>query len=295
LVSQTIAYLLLTLTMALWGGALVVARGVHDIAPPMALTFWRWLLALLILLPIVWRKLPALKASSGGSILPLLPLSCFMVLGTTLSVTAVNFTTAINATIINAAQAAMTALVAFLVLKERLILRQVLGIACAFIGILVMVFKGDLALLLNVEVNWGDLLMLAAIVSWAVYAVGLHRAKQLPGGDLLLFVISVTGVVCLIPLYAAEAAFARDFRPSPQALGGVLYLAIASTVLAVYFWNLAIRSVGASRAGVFVNLIPVFGAIFAMLFLGERLYPFHIAGAALVFVGIIMAVRRGRT
>ncbi len=281
--------------MALWGGALVVARGIHEVAPPMALTFWRWLLALLIMLPIVWRKLPALKAASGGSIMPLLPLSLFMVLGTTLSVTAVNFTTAINATIINAAQAAMTALVAFVVLQERLMLRQALGIACAFIGILVMVFKGDLTLLLRVEINWGDVLMLAAIVSWAAYAVGLHRARQLPGGDLLLFVISATGVVCLLPLYAAEAAFGRHFQASPQALGGVIYLAVASTVLAVFFWNLAIRSVGASRAGVFVNLIPVFGAIFAMLFLGERLYPFHVAGALLVFVGIVMAVRRAKT
>jgi drug/metabolite transporter (DMT)-like permease len=292
LVSQATAYLLLTLTMALWGGALVVARAVHDIAPPMALTFWRWLLALLILLPIVWRKLPTLKRASSGSIRALLPLACFMVLGTALSVTAVNFTTAINATIINAAQAAMTALVAFVVLQERLSLRQTLGIACAFIGILVMVFKGDVTLLLRVEVNWGDLLMLAAITAWAAYAVGLHRARELPGGDVLLFITAATGVVCMLPLYAAEAAFARGFQPSPQALGGIVYLAVASTVLAIYFWNLAIRSIGASRAGVFVNLIPVFGAIFAMLFLGERLYAFHVVGGVLVFVGIVLAVRR---
>jgi len=80
--------------------------------------------------------------------------------------------------------------------------------------------------------------------------------------------------------------------PSAEAIGGVVYLAVASTLVAVYFWNVAIRSVGASRASVFVNLLPVFGAIFAMQFLGERLYLFHVAGAALVFVGIVMAVRR---
>ena len=292
MIPPAIAYLLLTITMALWGGALVVARGVHEIAPPMALTFWRWLLALLILLPIVWRRLPTLRQASGGSIRPLLFVSVFMVLGTTLSVTAVNFTTAINATIINAAQAAMTACVAFVVLKERLVLRQVVGIACAFVGILVMVFRGDLAMLLHVAINWGDLVMLAAIVCWALYAVGLHRAKHLPSGDLLLFVISATGVICLAPLYAAESLLSRSFVFSAGALGGIAYLAVASTVVAVYLWNLSIRAVGASRAGMFVNLIPVFGAVFAMLFLGERLYPFHVAGALLVFAGIVMAVRR---
>jgi drug/metabolite transporter (DMT)-like permease len=156
----------------------------------------------------------------------------------------------------------------------------------------VMVFRGDLRLLLGIEINWGDLLMLAAIVSWAAYAVALHRARDLPDGDVLLFVIAVTGVAVLAPMYAIESHWSREFHLSRQALGGIVYLAVASTVMAVYFWNAAIRSVGASRAGIFVNLIPVFGAVFAMLFLGERLYPFHVVGALLVFAGIVMAVGR---
>jgi len=102
----------------------------------------------------------------------------------------------------------------------------------------------------------------------------------------------VTGTVMLLPLYVIETVYWRGFVPSAAALGGVVYLAVASTVAAVYFWNVAIRSVGASRASVFVNLLPVFGAIFAMQFLGERLYVFHVAGAAFVFVGIVLAVRR---
>jgi drug/metabolite transporter (DMT)-like permease len=247
---------------------------------------------MVILLPIVWRKLPSFWADGNRSLSVLLPLSCAMVLGTTLSVSAVNFTTAINATIINAAQAAMTAVVAFLVLQERLVARQMFGIALAFTGILVMVFRGDVTLLRDIEFNWGDLLMLGAIVSWAFYAVGLHRERHLPSGDVLLFVISVTGTLVLFPFYILETVFWRGFVPSTQALGGVVYLTVASTLVAVYLWNVAIRSVGASRASVFVNLLPVFGAIFAMQFLGERLYFFHVAGAALVFLGIVMAVRR---
>lgn len=292
MVSHRTAYALLVLTMALWGGAIVTARGVYEVAPPVALTFWRWLLAMVMLLPIVWRKLPAFWVDPNRSLAALLPLSCAMVIGTTLSVTAVNFTTAINATIINAAQAAMTALVAFLALQERLTARQISGIACAFTGILIMVFRGDLSLLRSVEFNWGDLLMLGAIIAWAFYAVGLHRERHLPSGDVLLFVISVTGTVMLLPLYVLETLLWRGFVPSAPALSGVVYLTVASTLVAVYFWNVAIRSVGANRASVFVNLLPVFGAVFAMQFLGERLHVFHVAGAALVFAGIVMAVRR---
>jgi drug/metabolite transporter (DMT)-like permease len=294
LVSQATAYVLLVITMALWGGALVIARGIAVLAPPMGVTFWRWLIALLILLPFVWRKLPALMAKQR-SIFALLPLSCFMVIGTTLSVAAVNYTTAINATIINAAQAAMTAVVAFVLLRERLIPRQILGVVLAFSGILVMVFKGDWALLLSVDVNWGDVLMLGAIIAWARYAVGIHRATDLPDGDVLLFYIAVVAVVSLLPLYIFEAIYVREINPTPLAIAGIAYLAVGSTVLAIILWNLAIRSVGASRAGMFVNLIPVFGAIFAMMFLGERLYQYHIVGALFVAVGIVMAVRQTRS
>ena len=287
-----VAYGLLTLTMAIWGGALVTARGIHELAPPIGLTFWRWLLAFAILLPIVWRKLPSLRQGTSSDRSTLVNLGLFMVLGTTLSVTAVNFTTAINATLINAAQAAMTASVAFLVLRERLARRQVIGIVSAFTGVLIMVFRGDVAALLDVEVNWGDLIMIAAIVAWAFYAVTLHRASGVPDGDLLLFVIAAVGVVSLAPLYVLETVALRPMVPSVPTIGGVVYLAVASTVLAIHFWNLAIRSVGASRAAVFVNLIPVFGALFATVFLGERLFAYHFAGGVLVCVGIVLAIRK---
>lgn len=288
----TLAYVLLTLTMAIWGGALVTARGIHELAPPVGLTFWRWLLALCLLLPFVWRKLPALRECSSSDRRLLVALGLFMVLGTTLSVTAVNFTTAINATLINAAQAAMTAFVAFLVLRERLAPRQVAGIASAFGGMLIMIFRGEFGALLEIEFNWGDLIMISAIVAWAAYAVALHRASDIPSGDVLLFVIAVVGVVTLAPIYVLESLYVRPMTVSGATLSGIVYLAVASTVLAIHFWNLAIRSVGASRAAMFVNLIPVFGALFATAFLGERLFAYHWVGGVLVFTGIALAVRK---
>ena len=277
--------------MALWGSSLVVARAAHEIVPPLAFTFWRWVVAVLVLLPIVWRKLPATMPYVRRSWRSLALLCGFMVVGTTFSVVAVNYTTAINASLINGSQPIVTALAAFLVVRERMSLRSGLGVLAAFIGILVMISQGRPQLLLGLAINSGDLVMLIAVFAWAFYSVELHRQPEHPSGNVLLFFIACTGLVTVLPFYIVETVFVREFVPSRNGVAAIIYLSVAATLLAVYLWNLAIRSVGATHAALFLNLIPVFGAAFAMLFLGESLYTFHVIGAAFVFLGIVMAVR----
>ena len=291
MISRSTAYLLLTLTMALWGSSLVVARAAHEIVPPLAFTFWRWVIAVLVLLPIVWRKLPVMMPTIRRSWRSLALLCGFMVVGTTFSVIAVNYTTAINASLINGSQPIVTALVAFLVMRERLSLRSGLGVLAAFIGILIMISQGRLQVLLDLAVSSGDLVMLIAVLGWAFYAVELHRQPEHPSGSVLLFFIACTGLITVLPFYIVETIYVREFVPSRNGVAAIVYLSVAATLLAVYLWNLVIRSVGAMQAALFLNLIPVFGATFAMLFLGESLYAYHLVGAALVFSGIVMAVR----
>ena len=291
MISRSTAYLLLTLTMALWGSSLVVARAAHEIVPPLAFTFWRWVIAVLVLLPIVWRKLPGMMPTIRRSWRSLALLCGFMVVGTTFSVIAVNYTTAINASLINGSQPIVTALVAFLVMRERLSLRSGLGVLAAFIGILIMISQGRLQVLFDLAVSSGDLVMLIAVLGWAFYAVELHRQPEHPSGSVLLFFIACTGLITVLPFYIVETIFVREFVPSRNGVAAIVYLSVAATLLAVYLWNLVIRSVGAMQAALFLNLIPVFGATFAMLFLGESLYAYHLVGAALVFSGIVMAVR----
>ncbi len=277
--------------MALWGSSLVVARAAHEIVPPLAFTFWRWAIAVLVLLPIVWRKLPGTLPYLRRFWRSLSLLCGVMVIGTTFSVIAVNYTTAINASLINGSQPFATALVAFLVVRERLSLRSGLGIFAAFSGILVMISHGRPQLLLDLAVNIGDLVMVVAVVAWALYAVEIHRQPEHPGGIVLLFFIACTGLITMLPFYIVETIYVREFVPSRDGVAAIVYLSIAATLLAVYLWNLAIRSVGATHAALFLNLIPVFGAAFAMLFLGESLHSFHLIGAALVFLGIAITVR----
>lgn len=277
--------------MALWGSSLVVARAAHEIVPPLAFTFWRWVIAVLVLLPIVWRKLPGTLPYLRRSWRSLALLCGFMVIGATFSVIAVNYTTAINASLINGSQPFATALVAFFVMRERLSLTSGLGIFAAFIGILVMISHGSPQFLLDLAVNIGDLVMLIAVAAWALYSVELHRKPEHPSGIVLLFFIACAGLITVLPFYIVESIYVREFVPSRNGVAAIVYLSVAATLLAVYLWNLVVRSVGATHAALFLNLIPVFGAAFAILFLGESLYSFHLIGAALVFLGIVITVR----
>ncbi len=277
--------------MALWGSSLVVARAAHEIVPPLAFTFWRWAIAVLVLLPIVWRKLPGTLPYLRRSWRSLALLCGFMVIGATFSVIAVNYTTAINASLINGSQPFATALVAFFVMRERLSPTSGLGIFAAFIGILVMISHGSPQFLLDLAVNIGDLVMLIAVAAWALYSVELHRKPEHPSGIVLLFFIACAGLITVLPFYIVESIYVREFVPSRNGVAAIVYLSVVATLLAVYLWNLVVRSVGATHAALFLNLIPVFGAAFAILFLGESLYSFHLIGAALVFLGIVITVR----
>jgi drug/metabolite transporter (DMT)-like permease len=290
-VGNKTAYLLAVGCTVIWGSPPVVTRAVSGEIPPAALSLARWLVTALILLPFVLRKLPSEWPKIERHWRSLALLALYMVAGSSLSVLAVYFTTATNAVLVNASQPAVTAVGAWLIARQGLTRRQGLGIGCAFVGVTVMVFRADLGALLGLEINVGDLIMLGAVVGWSVYAIQLHRRDYLPSGDVLLFLIGAIGSVVLLPLYLIELRVVGGFTPTLPVQGAILYLALFPTLLATLSWNAALKVLGPNRAAIFVNLIPVSGATLAMFFLGERLYAYHLLGAALVFMGIVLAAR----
>jgi drug/metabolite transporter (DMT)-like permease len=291
-IAQGTAYALAAMSMVIWSSPPVVARAISSGAPPLAVSFVRWSVALLLLVPFVARKLPAEWPKLKAHWRSLTLLAGFMTAGSTFSVLAVYYTTATNAVIVNASQPAITAAFAWLIAGTRLTGPQKAGIACAFLGVVVMITRADLSSLLELEINLGDLIMLGAVTGWSIYAVQLHRREYLPSAEILLFVIALTGSAMLLPMYLVEAAVVGPFEPRASVVGAMVYLALFPTLLAVFTWNLALRSIGPNRAAIFVNLIPISGAALAMIFLGERLYFYHWLGAAIVFTGIYFAVRR---
>jgi len=292
--SPTVAYIMCSGAALLWASSTVIGRGVHEIMPPMGLSFWRYSLATLILYLLVRRELPAKWAMIRANAKLIWFLGFLQVGASAMFFLGLNFTTAINGALLNASQPALTVFPAWLLTRDRVNPVQGFGIAVAVTGIAVMIGRGDLGVILGLQFNIGDIIILIAIGGWSIYATILHRLPKELGFATSLFLIFFSGTVALLPIYVVETI---QFRPVPLTLEVVettLVLGIIVSLGSLAMWNAALRSIGPNRATIFINLIPIFGVVLAITFLGEQLFSFHLAGAALVAGGISLVILRGR-
>lgn len=284
------AYALLAITVLLWSIGVVIVRAVHEEMPPIGLSFWRWIMAAATLipfvLPVVIKNWAVTRAHLGYFAMQ----GFFMVGGGVLLFIALNFTTAINVSLVNSTQPVLTALAAWIFLRDRIHRVQLLGIVAALTGVTVMVTRADYLVLLNLDFNIGDVITIVATVFYSMYAINLRKMPPELGLFPALFIILILGTMMLFPLYMFETFTIRPVVFSGKLVLIVFVLAVVVSVASLAFWNLGNRTVGHNRAAVFVNLMPVYGAILAIIFLGEELFAYHIAGAILVCTGIFMVV-----
>lgn len=204
--------------------------------------------------------------------------------------TGLHFTTATNAALIESIGPTATTILAFIFIGERLTKFGWLGIAISCLGALCIVTKGSLQVLLELRFNIGDLLVLACEVAWSYYTIlgwKTHgRVKSAP----LNAISSAFGALCCFVLGAATGTL-EVYAWNNTALYGFLYLVIFSGVFAFVAWNMALAKVGASKAGVFVYIVPLTGALVGVLFLGESLHLPQVAGAVLIALGVLLTVR----
>lgn len=290
-----VAYVFLTLTALFLAINYVIGRGVHEEIPPVGLSFWRWVVGALILAPFVLSRPGSLSRIFGHHARVLLLLGSLVVGSTTLILIALNSTTAINVSVINAIQPGLTVLFAWIFLRAPMSGRQLLGIGAASAGVLIMLSGGRWQTLAGFELNEGGLIALLAMCGLAAYAINLFRLPQELNFAESLFGIIVMGSIALLPFYLVEAFFVAAVPPNMKTLGAVFTLALLVSVLAMLMWNFGNHRIGPSRASVFINLIPVFGMILATTFLGESIHGFHIAGTACIVVGIRLAVNKTPT
>jgi len=270
-----------------------VGRALHDSVPPVTLAFWRWSIALLLLMPWIarplWRQRRVILSHWKALLfLSLLGVATY----NTLNYTALQTTTATNSAIINSACTVMIIAVNFVAFGVRASARQWTGVATSLAGVLVIVARGDLNVLVALELVRGDVLLFIAALCWAVYTAYLRLRPRALDGLTFLGATIVIGIAVLAPLYVLEALEAEPVAFSPGVIAGIAYAGIFPSVLAYLFWNRAVAEVGANRAGQFLHLIPVFGTLLAVIFLRESLEAFHFAGAALIFAGIYLATTR---
>ena len=288
-------YLLLTLTPLFWAVNWIFGRGLAPDIPPMAMTFFRWLFALLILAPFAW---PHVKRDWPRARTHWKALMFLGAIGigshNALAYMGLNYTTATNGLILNSFIPVMIVTFSWLFLRESLTPLQVAGVLVSLCGVMAILSQGSLEMLATFRLNGGDLLVILSMAMWSTYTICLRWRP--PGLHLLtfLFLIACVGDLVMLPFFLAEATFGRQMAVTPANVAALLSVALFSSVLAYIFWNHGVEQVGASIAGLFVHLMPVFGVLLAWLFLGERLALYHIVGIVLILTGIWITSRLGR-
>ena len=287
------ACLVLTLASAGFAFAHVVGRGVHGEVPPVGLSFWRWLLGAFVLWPFLHTRLKANAPVIREHFRTLAMLGAIMITSTTLLLIGLNFTTAINGSIINAIQPVSTVLLAMLLLHDRLRLSQFCGVALGFIGVTAMMTGMELEpTLLRVKFDVGGFLILLGSLGYSLYAVNLGKIPKTLNPAEILFMIIVTGCVIVFPFYVMETLIYKPVPLNAIAIYAIIAMSLVSTVFATMMWNLGNQLIGPSRAGMFINLIPIFAAAMAIVFLDERLHMYQVICAAIICGGIFLVLRR---
>ena len=276
----------------MWAGNWVMGRAMRDEFGPVALNFWRWLIAALVLAPFALPRLAgkgALLRRHAGILLLLSLIG--VALFQSLVYLGLRTTTAVNAVLLNSSGPMFILLCAWAIDRQRATWRQVGGILVSLAGILVILSRGEPSRLLELEFHLGDAWILLAILLWGVYSVMLKRRPAELSGEELLFVMSLAGVALLVPAFVVEAQFLPPRVPGAAAAAGALYIGLFASAGAFICWNRGVAIVGPNAAGFTLHLLPAFGTILALLFLGESFQAFHAAGIATILVGVIVATR----
>jgi len=280
--------LLLVLPPLFWAGNTVLARGIADIIPPVAMSFWRWTIALLILLPFTWKQTlndwPEIKKHwKIISLLGLFGIASF----NTLLYTAAHSTTALNIALTQSVMPVIIVVISFVLFRDRITRIQIFAIILCTLGAGYIVIHGDWHRLLQLEFVIGDLIMLLAVGLYALYSVLLRKRPDIKPMSFLTTTFAV-GVVLLLPLYLWERQTAAPLELTQPVILSLLYVSVCPSILAYLFWNQGIHEIGANQAGLYINLIPLFASLLAVLFLDERFQSYHFVGIILITSGLLL-------
>lgn len=282
-------YILLILTTLFWSGNFVLSRGMHAAIPPMSLSFWRWAVALLILCSfglrhLILQRQLVLKHKKFIIMQGIVGVAGF----NSLIYIAIQTTTAINAVLVNSCIPVIIVVISWIMYKDRLSLRQSLGVCISLSGVLLIISQGKLSTLLHLQFNKGDILVFIAAILWALYSANLKKYPKGLHPFAYQTAIVLVGLSLITPFYLLEMSMGRTMVLSTNSLITIGYVALFASVLAFIFWNRAVTMLGANIAGPFIHLMPVFSTILAVIFLGETLTTNHIQAIVLIFSGILM-------
>ena len=285
-------YLLLSITALCWAGNAIVGRLAAGHIAPVTLSFLRWSLAFLTLLPFAWKHLardwPAIRAKLGTMVvLSITGIGAF----NTLQYWALEHTQALNTLLLQSAAPLIVALWSLILLGVRLTLAQAIGVVLSLTGVLVILLHGDLTALSSIQFNKGDLIFTVALVIFGLYSVLTLKRPAIHGLSFVAFTFGC-GAACLVPLLIWELLSRPLMALDTANLLTMFYVAVFPSTIAYLCFNRGVQLIGANRAAPFFHVVPVFGSVLAIVLLGERFELYHAVGYGLVFSGITIATRQ---
>ena len=285
------AFILLTLSSLFWSGNFLTAKLASNLSlSPLKLSFFRWLLAFIIILPFTFNSIIQNLELIKKNLKKIIILS---ILGVTIfnsfCYIALTSTIVINASLFASIAPLLIIFFSWLILNSKTSFYQFIGILLSILGVICIVLKGQFINLLNLNFTPGDIWMLIAVVSWGLYSVLLKKLdKPLPQIPTLTVMIFF-GLILIFPFYLFESQTFGYLPKNFIDLIMIFYVAVFAGLFAFIFWNKGVSIIGANRAGVFLHLIPLFSAIWAIFILGESFLFFHFIGITFIIIGIFLA------
>ena len=281
---NNLAYLLLILTTLFWSGNFIVGKSasMYEI-PPFSLNFFRWFFAGLILFPFTFREIFKKKEYIFENI------GFFIILGLT-SITIFNsvvyyslyYTQVISGVLMISTIPVWIIFISSILKIEKSNIFQILGVILSLTGVIFIITKADLNLVKSLEFNKGDLTMVIAMFSWALYSSLLKKKKYEISQIALLQVVIITGLIFLTPIYFIEISFGNPIKLDKPFYLTLAYVVLFPGLASFFFWIKGISIIGANRAGAFLHLMPIFGAIMAIIIFKEKFMFYHFLGAIFI-------------
>jgi len=286
-------YLLLTLSVLSWSSNMVLGRAIRGDVPPLTLSFWRWVIAGLFVLPFALPRLRQQWPLLRQGWRPLLVLGLLGISGyNAFAYLGLQHTTATNAALLNSFVPIATIAISWAFLGKHLKPLEAVGVLVSLCGALTIVARGNLNVLTSLDLNVGDLWMVLAVLDWAIYTIALAWRPAGVHPMLMLGTTIMVGLAALAPAYAWELAHGARMKLNPESMAVLAYIGIVPGFVSYIFYNRGVAEVGANRASLFIHLMPVFGTLLSSIFLAEVPQWYHYLGIGLIFSGIGLTMQR---
>jgi drug/metabolite transporter (DMT)-like permease len=289
-------YALLPLPPLFWAANLLIGRAFGNELPPFGLTFWRWVVASLCILPFVGRELVEKRRELfvHGRLIVAISVSGFA--GYPLfNYFALHTTPAATAAMLNSALPLMVPLFGWMIAGDTPAPRTIAGIVISFAGVVWIIGRGDPSILASLSIGRGEVEVLLAVAGYALYSVLLRYRPRSISDMAFVGALSVTTTVLMLPGWLIETAMGRPMPFAPYAVASVLFIGIFASLIGAALWNRCVAALGPTLTGASFHLVAVYSSALAFLLLGEPVRVFHLVGIALILAGFAIAVLPRRT